>query len=126
MTRTLLTLAVVVVLLLAFRWWTSGGERQPPATVAAAIADGAQVLDVRTDREWAGGHVAGAVHADVTGGGFEQAVAALDPERPVYVYCASGTRSGRAAGKLEGLGFAEVINAGGFGRLAAAGVETER
>lgn len=126
MTRTLLTLAVVVVVFLAFRWWTSGGERQPPETVAAAIADGAQVLDVRTDGEWAGGHVAGAVHADVMGGDFDQAVAGLDRQRPVYVYCASGTRSGRAAKKLEAMGFAEVVNAGGFGQLAAAGVETER
>ena len=126
MTRTLLVLAVVVVLFLAFRWWTSGGERQPPETVAAAVADGAQVLDVRTDGEYAGGHVAGAVHADVLGGGFEQAVAGLDRQRPVYVYCASGARSGRAAGKLEAMGFAEVVNAGGFGALAAAGVPTER
>ena len=126
MTRLLIALAVAAVLFLAFRWWSAGGERQPPETVAAAVADGAQVLDVRTDREWAGGHVAGAVHADVLGDGFEQDVAALDPGRPVYVYCASGHRSGRAAGKLEAMGFAEVVNAGGFGELAAAGVPTER
>ena len=126
MTRLIVALAVVAVLFLAVRWWTAGGERQPPEAVAAAIAGGAQVLDVRTEREWAGGHVAGAVHADVLGGGFEQAVAGLDRRRPVYVYCASGARSGRAAGRLEAMGFETVVNAGGFGPLAAAGVETER
>ena len=119
-------LALVAVLFLAFRWWSAGGERQPAETVAAAIADGAQVLDVRTDREFAGGHVAGAVHADVLGDRFEQDAASLDPQRPVYVYCASGHRSGRAASKLEAMGFTEVVNAGGFGDLAAAGVATER
>lgn len=125
MTRLVLILAVVAVLFLAFRWWTSGGERQPPETVAAAIADGAQVLDVRTDGEYADGRVAGAVHANVMGDDFDQAVAGLDRAAPVYVYCASGTRSGRAAGKLESMGFAEVVNAGGFNKLVAAGVETE-
>ena len=81
-------------------------------------------MDVRTDGEWASGHVAGAVHANVMGDDFDQRVAALDRDRPVYVYCASGTRSGRAAGKLEAMGFTEVVNAGGFGQLAAAGVAT--
>lgn len=126
MTRALLALAVVAVLFLAFRWWSSGGDRQPAVAVAQAIAGGAQVLDVRTDGEFASSHVAGAVHADVLAGGFEAAVGGLDRSRPVYVYCASGHRSGRAAGKLEALRFSEVVNAGGFGALAAAGVATER
>ena len=126
MTRFLLPLAVLILAVLAFRWFTAGGERQPAEVVAQAIAGGAQVLDVRTDAEFASGHVTGAVHANVLDPGFDQAVADLDREEPVYVYCASGHRSGRAASKLEALGFETVVNAGGIGDLSAAGVPTER
>ena len=126
MTRALIALAVVLVAALAFRWWSSGGERQPAEAVARAVAGGAQVVDVRTSREYAGGHVAGAVHADVLAPGFEAAVAGLDRGEPVYLYCASGHRSGRAAAKMEALGFTRVVNAGGLGDLVAAGVPTDR
>ena len=33
-----------------------------PAEVAAGAAEGWMLLDVRTDQEWAAGHIAGAVH----------------------------------------------------------------
>lgn len=126
MTRYLLPLAVLVLAFLAFRYLTSGGDTQPVETVAQAIADGAQVLDVRTSDEYASGHVVGAVHANVLDPGFAGAVSGLNASEPVYVYCASGHRSGRAASKLEALGFEIVINAGGIGDLSAAGVPTER
>lgn len=125
MTRYLIPLVVLVVAFLAFRYFTSGGERQSAETVAQAIAEGAQVLDVRTGQEFASGHVVGAVNANVLDSGFEDAVASLDPGQPVYVYCASGHRSGRAASKLEALGFKTVVNAGGLGDLESAGVPTE-
>ena len=58
--------------------------------------------------------------------GFEgRAASALDPARPVVLYCASGARSGRAARALHEAGFAEVYNAGGFGALETAGLPTE-
>lgn len=41
--------------------------------------------------------------------------------KPVYLYCASGARSGRAASILESLGFQQVVNLGGFGNWQAAG-----
>ena len=126
MTRFVLPLALLAVAFLVFRWFTAGGERQSPEVAAQAIAGGAQVLDVRTASEYRGGHVAGAVHANVLDPGFDEAVAGLDPAEPVYVYCASGHRSGRAASKLEALGFETVVNAGGIGDLSAAGVPTER
>jgi rhodanese-related sulfurtransferase len=41
---------------------------------------------------------------------FEAKVKELDREKPVYVYCRSGNRSGRAARIMKGLGFKEVYN----------------
>lgn len=126
MIRYLLPLAILFVAFLAFRWFASGGDRQSAGVVAQAIEGGAQVLDVRTGPEFDGGHVVGAVHANVLDPDFEAAISGLDRDAPVYVYCASGHRSGRAAGKLESMGFTSVVNAGGIGDLAAAGVPTER
>lgn len=124
-------LAVLVAVLvaaafLAFRWFTSGGDRVGPAEAVQAIEAGALVVDARTAQEYEGGHVAGAVHADVLDGSFRERVAALDRDRAVYVYCASGHRSGRAASILEDMGFTQVVNAGGLRDLAAAGAEVER
>ena len=70
--------------------------------------------------------MAGAVHANVFDDGFEARMAELDRTEPVYLYCASGVRSGRAAAVLEGMGFERVVNAGSFGDLAAAGAPVDR
>lgn len=126
MTKTLLLLAVLAVALLAGYRMFVGGASVPAAEAVAAIEDGATVVDVRRAGEYASGHVAGALHADVLADGFEQKVAGLDRSEPVYLYCASGVRSGRAARVLEGMGFERVVNAGGFGDLAAAGAPVER
>jgi rhodanese-related sulfurtransferase len=48
-------------------------------------------------------------------------VAALvggDKTKPVVVYCRSGARSSRARGILQGAGFTNVVDAGGYGGLA--------
>ena len=104
----------------------TGGEAQPVADVVAAIEAGATVVDVRRADEFASGHVAGAQNFDLLEEGFEGRFAELDPDAPIYLYCGSGVRSGRAARILEGMGFTQVINAGGFGDLAAAGAPVER
>ncbi|MEM1116783.1 MAG: rhodanese-like domain-containing protein [Bacteroidota bacterium] len=124
--RLALFFALVVAAFLAFRWFTSGGETEAPETAVSAIAAGAPVIDVRTDDEFASGHVAGARHVNVFDPDFEAKVDDLDRDQTVYVYCASGTRSGRAASVLEGMGFERVVNAGGLSDLQRAGAEVVR
>lgn len=72
-----------------------------------------QVLDVRTPDEYAGGHIAGAISADISSGAFQQATESLDKNKAVYVYCLSGGRSSQAAQQLVAMGFKEVYNLGG-------------
>lgn len=71
------------------------------------IADpNVQLLDVRTPEEFDDGHIAGATLIDVNDSTFvERAVAVLDKQRPVAVYCRSGRRSGRAANLLSAQGY---------------------
>jgi hydroxyacylglutathione hydrolase len=68
-----------------------------------------RVLDVRSDAEWAGGHIAGAVH--VPAGplpGRTDRIPAGDG--PLAVICGSGYRSTVAASVLERAGFRNLVN----------------
>lgn len=46
---------------------------------------------------------------------------ALDPSKPIALYCASGARSAMAATILKKLGYKEVHNIGGLGHWQQAG-----
>lgn len=67
------------------------------------IADpNVQLLDVRTQEEFDEGHIAGALLVDVNDSAFVgKAMAVLDVNRAVAVYCRSGRRSARAASLLS-------------------------
>lgn len=73
------------------------------------IAEKIQLLDVRTEEEWEEGRIEGAVRVDFSEKGFEEKVVkAVDPKKPVLVYCRSSGRSGRASKLMEKLGFVEI------------------
>ena len=50
---------------------------------------------------------------------------ALQKDRTIVLYCASGGRSALAGKTLQEMGYAAVYNAGGMKELAEAGLETE-
>jgi rhodanese-related sulfurtransferase len=97
---------------------------QPPQA-RSLIEDGALVIDVRTPEEFDAGHLAGARNIDVQAADFRERVGELDPEATYVLYCRSGSRAGAAADVMADMGFTEVVNAGGFDSLAAAGLATE-
>lgn len=68
-----------------------------------------QLVDVRTPAEFAEGHIEGALNIEVRDTDFEKNIDMLKPDRPVAVYCRSGVRGRRAAGKLAEKGF-QVYN----------------
>lgn len=74
---------------------------------AELIADSSVViLDVRTDAEFAEGHIQGAILIDHGQSDFvEKAKAALPIDKKIAIYCRSGRRSANAAGKLGGIGY---------------------
>ena len=92
------------------------------------IADGVQLLDVRTQEEWDEGYLKGAKRVDFTADGFlEKAKAALDPKKPVLVYCRSGRRSAKATKALRDAGFTTVHDmAGGITAWQKAGKPVEK
>lgn len=89
------------------------------ATDAKAFAEGVNkgdctVLDVRTDREFAGGHLANALNIDFYGDDFRQSILKLDKSKPVYVYCHGGGRSAEACEILSTNGFVVIDLENGF------------
>ncbi|MCC6752980.1 MAG: thioredoxin family protein [Saprospiraceae bacterium] len=68
------------------------------------------ILDVRTQEEVAGGHLAEASTVDFYDPEFKEKLRLIPVERDVYVYCASGIRSAEASAFLKSLGHARVVN----------------
>jgi phage shock protein E len=72
-----------------------------------------QLVDVRTPEEFSDGHLAGALNLDYNSGEFDASIHTLDPSMPVYLYCRSGGRSGRAAQILKENGFQHIYDLDG-------------
>lgn len=82
------------------------------------------IIDVRTPREYDEGHLKKANYNwDVTSGEFEENLKKLDKNQNYYLYCRSGSRSGKAVDIMKKNGFENVYNAGGFRALLKAGFE---
>jgi rhodanese-related sulfurtransferase len=82
------------------------------------------VIDVREPYEYAGGHLPGAEPMPLMS--VPQRVDELPTDRPVYVVCAVGGRSARAAAFLATRGVDAVNVDGGTGEWVAAGYPVER
>jgi rhodanese-related sulfurtransferase len=91
-------------------------RRTPAAVVAEKIRSGATVLDVRSEAEFRGGGYRGAINVPLQA--LPGELDRIPKDRPVVVYCASGTRSAVAARILRKAGYADVSNAGGLHHLS--------
>ena len=73
------------------------------------------ILDVRTPKEYAEGHVNGSVNINYFDKDFKDQVGKLESAKPVYVYCHSGGRSSKAMNIMKSQGFATIYNlTGGY------------
>lgn len=74
--------------------------------------EGAVLLDVRTREEYSGGHIPGGINIPVSE--IAEAETRFEKSTPVFTYCQSGARSGRAVAALRQMGFENVRNIGGI------------
>ena len=76
------------------------------------------VIDVRSFEEVKTGVIQDAIHIEWTK--IEEEITNLDisKEQPIYLYCRSGNRSGKATKILEKIGYTNAINAGGITEAA--------
>lgn len=73
----------------------------------------AQLIDVREPNEFEAGHILGARNIPLTQ--MRMRMKEIRPDLPVYLYCQSGMRSGRAATQLYRKGYKDLTHLkGGF------------
>ena len=76
------------------------------------------VIDVRSFEEVKTGIIQDAIHIEWTKIDKEITKIDITKDQPIYLYCRSGNRSGKAAVTLEKIGYTNVINAGGIKEAA--------
>ena len=83
------------------------------AEALLANTPGAVLVDVRTPEEYRSGHIKGSISVPLDR--LEEEIRKAVPGRdtPLYLYCRSGARSGRAVAVLRYMGYSSLVNLGG-------------
>lgn len=79
---------------------------------AELINQGAIILDVRSKREYAEGHIKGSINISLDT--LSNNLNKLNKYKPIIACCASGMRSASAKRILTSNGFTKVYNGGGW------------
>jgi rhodanese-related sulfurtransferase len=95
--------------------WLRDAQRTPP-----------QIVDARSEEEFAVSHLASARRIDPESNA-SAALSTLDPDRPIVIYCSAGYRGATLARRLQDAGRRDVWNLeGGIFAWANAGLPLER
>ena len=110
-TSLLILIALVIVFMLLRR-------RGQLTTLAAQqlLREGAAVVDVRTQGEFATGHLPKAINIPLDRIEADLPGRFTDRDQTLLLHCQSGMRSGMAVSKLRALGYTRVFNLGGYAR----------
>ena len=77
-------------------------------------------VDVRTPEEVADGTIEGSINIDFKSSDFAKNITALEKDRPMYLFCRSGNRSGQASQILVDAGYTEIYDLkGGYNAYSA-------
>lgn len=103
----LITLAAIYLIIKLFGYLSRLGIKQlSPRDLDQK--KGIVLLDVRTDKEYAQGHIPGAVHVPLTDIG--EKVKKLKKDKDIVVFCQNGNRSIWAIKRLMGMGYKNLYN----------------
>ncbi len=110
---TIVLLAAIVVYTLSNFW---SQKRKVKTLTQEEFIEGyrkAQLIDVREPNEFDAGHILGARNIPMSQ--MKSRLKEIRPDKPVYLYCQSGLRSGRAAQMLYKKGYRQLFHLqGGF------------
>lgn len=75
------------------------------------------LVDIRTPQEFNSYHMDGAKNIDFYENSFNAEINKLPRDKPIFIYCHSGNRSGRAGQRMAAMGFKYVYDLqGGISR----------
>ncbi|MDR1226781.1 MAG: rhodanese-like domain-containing protein [Prevotellaceae bacterium] len=89
-----------------------GSSSSPKVNLGSLIEAGAMVVDVRSEYEFAQGHLNNSTNIPLDR--LPDELSKIDTAKPVIVCCATGMRSAQAKRYLKANEFAEVYNGGGW------------
>lgn len=117
--KLLIFVSAAVVLLLILYYFSFSGKSEfsisPDRFEELTKENGVVILDVRSNFEFGGDKIKGAVNMSYTAPGFDSRVSQLDKDKTYLVYCATGSRSAGACSEMKKLGFKHIYNlSGGF------------
>ncbi|MFD2565260.1 rhodanese-like domain-containing protein [Aquimarina rubra] len=72
-----------------------------------------QLIDVRTPKEYAEGHIEGSININFSDENFETLISEVDKSKPVAVYCGRGGRSGKCSAYMKKAGFTKIYDLDG-------------
>ncbi|WP_229793696.1 rhodanese-like domain-containing protein [Salinimicrobium marinum] len=116
MKKFFLILLITMLTSVSFAQEQKGFEVISPAEYQEQIrSEQIHLIDVRTPEEFAESHIEGAKNINFHSNDFLAQFSQLEREKPVYLYCKSGNRSGKAAKELADMGFTKIVDLkGGF------------
>jgi phage shock protein E len=97
---------------LFFAYRAIRNRKASTALVREKIGSGALVIDVRTPGEYKSGSYPKAKNIPVDA--LSARMGELPKDKPIILFCASGSRSGQAAILLKRAGYKDVLSAGGL------------
>ena len=110
-------LAITLALLIAYMFLRRKGQISADQA-AAALKQGALLIDVRSPAEYSTGHLKGAINMPLQQIDSLIASYVKDKDQVLLLHCQSGTRSGMAKNKLNALGYTRAYNLGSYDRAA--------
>lgn len=111
-------LIIAVLLVLTYAAITAWSKHKVSASLPQLAANGAIILDVRTEKEFSGAHIPGAVNISL--GRIREDYRLLDSSKTYITCCSHGLRSVKVADILKEKGFKHVFNGGAWTDLQEA------
>lgn len=118
-TQILYALMVALTIWLINPVMAGGGDPEAAKQAWPLIENGALLIDVRSESEFAEGHLDGALNIEWDNTDALVAAIGDDRQRQVVFYCRSGNRAGKSITVLENLGYTHIFNATGLEALQA-------
>ena len=116
-TQILYVFLVILAIWLIAPVLAGGGDHEAAKQAWPMIENGALLVDVRSEEEFAAGHLDGAVNIQWDNTDALVAVIGMKKDRQVVFYCRSGKRAGVAITTLTEKGYTNIFNATGLDAL---------